>query len=37
MTADETIFVIETDVEGFEGNERVFEKRFRSEIPRDLV
>jgi putative CocE/NonD family hydrolase len=37
MTADETTFRIETDVEGFEGDERVFEKRFRSEVPRDLV
>jgi hypothetical protein len=37
MTADETTFIIETDVEGFEGDERVFERRFRSEIPRDLV
>jgi putative CocE/NonD family hydrolase len=37
MTADETTFIIETVVEGFEGNERVFERRFRSEIPRDLV
>jgi len=37
MTADETSFHLETDVEGFEGDERVFEKRFRSEVPRDLA
>ena len=37
MTADETTFRIETEIEGFEGDQRVFEKRFRSEVPRDLV
>ncbi len=37
MTADEKSFHLETDIEGFEGDERVFEKRFRSTVPRDLV
>jgi hypothetical protein len=37
MTADEANFRIETAVEGFEGDERVFEKQFRSVVPRDLV
>jgi putative CocE/NonD family hydrolase len=37
MTADEKSFHLETDIEGFEGEERVFRRRFRSEVPRDLV
>jgi uncharacterized protein len=37
MTADATTFHIETEIEGFEGDERVFERRFRSEVLRDLM
>jgi putative CocE/NonD family hydrolase len=37
MTADQKAFHLETDIEGFEGDERVFSKRFRSEVPRDLA
>ncbi|HSF19294.1 MAG TPA: CocE/NonD family hydrolase [Vicinamibacteria bacterium] len=37
MWCDERSFTIETDIEGFDGDERVFERRFRSEIPRDLA
>lgn len=37
MTSDENAFYLETDVEGLDGDERVFKKRFRSEVPRDLV
>jgi putative CocE/NonD family hydrolase len=37
MTADETSFRLETEIEGYEGEERVFEKRFRSDVPRDLA
>ena len=35
LTADEKSFHLETDIEGYEEEERVFEKRFHSEIPRD--
>jgi hypothetical protein len=37
MTADAKRFHLETDVEGFEGDVRVFEKRLRSAVPRDLT
>jgi hypothetical protein len=37
MTADENSFHLETEIEGFEGDERVFRKRFLSEVPRDLL
>lgn len=37
MTADANAFHLETSIEGFEGDERVYERRFRSEVPRDLV
>jgi uncharacterized protein len=37
MFADAKSFHVETEIEGFEGDERVFEKRFRAEVPRDLV
>jgi tRNA(Met) C34 N-acetyltransferase TmcA len=37
MTSDKESFFIETDVEGYEGEERVFERRFRNAVPRNLV
>jgi hypothetical protein len=37
MTADAKRFHLETDVEGFEGDVRVFGKRLRSAVPRDLT
>lgn len=33
----EKSFRLETEIEGFDGDERVLEKRFRSEVPRDLT
>lgn len=37
MTADEESFHVETDVEGLEGDERVFQERYRTSVPRDLA
>jgi putative CocE/NonD family hydrolase len=37
MTSDQESFFVETDVEGYEGEERVFERRFRNVVPRNLV
>jgi uncharacterized protein len=37
MTADASAFHIETRIEGYEGEERVFDQEFRSDVPRDLV
>ncbi len=37
MTADQTNFHLETVLEGLEGDEKVFEKRFSSKVARDLA
>jgi putative CocE/NonD family hydrolase len=37
MTADNASFILETAIEGYEGEKRIFERRFRSRVPRDLV
>jgi hypothetical protein len=37
MTSDKESFFVETDVEGYEGEVRVFERRFRNIVPRNLL
>jgi hypothetical protein len=37
MTSDATRFILETEIQGFDGDEKTYEKRFRAEVPRDLV